>query len=351
MKIALDAMGGDKAPAAVVEGAVHASQASEITVDELILVGKADSLNSLLASQAYSRPMHVIDCPDYLRMDEPGSHAIKGKRQCSITRAIELLKEGEVQAVVTAGNSAGAVASAIHLLGCFPGIKRPALACVMPTVSTSVVVLDVGANLEPQPYHLAQAGILGEIYAQEAVNIELPQVGLLNVGVESNKGTRFIRRTFKLLSKAVQNFYGNVEGDDLFRGRVDVAVCDGFVGNVILKACESWGETLWHLWEQQVEQVFGTSAEFECFKNTLNQAYRLIDYTQAGGAPLLGVKGTVVIAHGRSTGKAIANAIRLADDMIHRGIVANLQERFQEDEVSKRLARVSPGVMFLRWRR
>ncbi len=348
MRIALDAMGGDFAPLAVVEGAINAC---EIIDDSLVLVGDGKFLTRFLLSRSWSGPIKVVDCPDYIKMSEPGARAIRKRRDLTITRAMKLLSGGKVHAVVTAGNSAGAVASAVHYLGCFPGIDRPVLACVLPTQLDPLVVLDVGANLEAQPYHLAQAGLLGEIYAEEAFGVKSPRIGLLNVGTEKNKGPRFIRKTYKLLRKVVRNFVGNIEGCDLFNGKVNVAVCDGFVGNLVLKSCESWGESVWRMWQARLDHVLAGSRDASIVRGALEEAYNTIDYRQAGGAPLLGVNGVVVIAHGRSSAKAISNAIRFADELVKRDVIGKMERRFEDQEMLERSESVLPGAVFRKIRR
>ncbi len=346
-RIALDAMGGDFAPLAIVEGALTAT---EKTDDELVLVGDSSFLNHMIIPGAAERSIQIVDCPDYIRMDEPGSRVIHRKKEVSVARAMKLLKSGDVEAVVTAGNSAGAVAAAVHYLGCFPGIDRPALACVLPTRSDPLLVVDVGANVEPQPHHLGQAALLGEMYVQEVFGVPSPRVGLLNIGTEKNKGTRFLRKTFKLVKRVVRNFIGNVEGGDLFNGKVHVVVCDGFVGNVLLKSCEAWGESVWRMWQEKLEQVLRGFREKEIVMKALEEAYRLVDYRQAGGAPLLGVDGTVVIAHGRSSGKAIYNAIKFADDLVGRRIIGRMKERFEEESIPQKLEKILPGAVFRKLR-
>ena len=346
-RIALDAMGGDFAPLAVVEGALTAT---EKTNDELVLVGDGSFLNHLVIPGAERRSIHVVDCPDYIRMDEPGSRVIRRKKKVSVARAMELLKEGEVEAVVTAGNSAGAVAAAVHYLGCFPGIDRPTLACLLPTGSDPLLVVDVGANIEPQPHHLGQAALLGEMYIQEVFGIKAPRVGLLNIGSEKNKGTRFLKKTYKMVKKVAGNFVGNVEGGDLFNGKVNVVVCDGFVGNVLLKSCEAWGETVWQMWQQRLEQVLRGFREKDIVMKALQEAYSVVDYRQAGGAPLLGVEGTVVIAHGRSSGKAIFNAIKFADELLGRSIINRMRKRFEQRDTAQKLESILPGAVFRKLR-
>ncbi len=342
-RIALDAMGGDFAPLAAVEGALTAT---EETRDELVLVGDSGFLNHLIGSGKSRSAIQIVDCPEYIRMDEPGSRVIRKKKEVSVTRAMKLLEKGEVEAVVTAGNSAGAVASAVHFLGCFPGIDRPVLACLLPTSHEPLLLVDTGANLEPQPHHLVQGALLGEVYIKEAFGISSPSVGLLNIGTERNKGTRFLRKTYKLLKKVTKSFVGNVEGGDLFNGKVHVVVCDGFVGNVLLKSCEAWGESVWRIWQDKLEQVLRGFTQKDIVMKALKEAYGVIDYRQTGGAPLLGVNGTVVIAHGKSSGQAIYNAIRLADDLVSRRIVSKMRERLEQDDVIENLEKVLPGAVF-----
>ncbi len=346
-RIALDAMGGDFAPLAIVEGAITATEKND---DEVVLVGDRRFLGHLVVPGRTQKSIQIVDCPHFIRMDEPGSRVIRGNKEFSVARAMELLRDGEVEAVVTAGNSAGAVAASVHYLGCFPGIDRPAMACLLPTRFDPLLVVDVGAILEPQPHHLAQAAMLGEIYVQEALGIDDPRVGLLNIGSEKNKGTRFLKKTYRLIRKIVGNFVGNVEGGDLFGGKVHVVVCDGFVGNVLLKSCEAWGESVWRIWQEKLEQVLRGFREKDIVMKALEEAYKVVDYRQAGGAPLLGVNGTVVIAHGRSSGQAIFNAIKFADDLVSGSVVSRMRKRFEQGEVVQKLEGIVPGAVFRKLR-
>ncbi len=346
-RIALDAMGGDFAPLAVVEGALRAT---EKTDDELVLVGDSAFLHHLIVPRYGEKSIQIVDCPHYIRMDEPGSRVIRGKKVFSVGRAMELLKNREVEAVVTAGNSAGAVAAAVHYLGCFQGIDRPAMACLLPSRFNPLLVVDVGANLEPQPHHLAQAALLGEVYMQEVFGMNNPRVGLLNVGSEKSKGPRFLRKTYNLVKKILANFVGNVEGGDLFNGKVDVVVCDGFVGNVLLKSCEAWGESVWRIWQEKLEQVLRGFQEKDIVMKALEEAYKVVDYRQAGGAPLLGVNGTVVVTHGRSSGQAIFNAIKFADDLVTNSVITRMKRRFEQEQTVHKLEKILPGAVFRKLR-
>ena len=341
-RIALDAMGGDYAPGEIVVGAVEA--AVGIPNVKILLVGQLAPIQEELgklekdlkksAQTAIERGLlEIVHAPDVAEMDESPVDAVKKKKDCSINVAMRLVKEGRADAFVSAGNSGAVATSAILTLGRIPGVKRPAIATVMPNRNPKrpLLVLDAGANMDCHPEWLVQFAIMGNAYSKAVLKRGVPAVGLVSIGTEDCKGNEMTKATFPLLKRSAVNFIGNVEGHDLCEGKTDVAVCDGFVGNVILKTAES------------VAHAVGSWLKKELMKNVVRKILVLflkgafmafkkqIDPEIYGGAPLLGVSGTVIITHGSSTHKAIYHAVDVAktaalNDMtgeIARGIAEN----------------------------
>ena len=321
-RIALDAMGGDHAPGEIVVGAVEA--AVGIPGVKVLLVGQLapiqaelDKLPKDLKKSAQLAIEHgaleIVHAPDVAEMDESPVDAVRKKKDCSINVAMRLVKEGRADAFVSAGNSGAVATSAILTLGRIPGVKRPAIATVMPnrTPKRPLLVLDAGANMDCHPEWLVQFAIMGSVYSQAVLGQATPSVGLLSIGTEDCKGNEMTKETFPLLKKLTEiNFVGNIEGKDLYKGHLDVAVCDGFVGNVVLKTTESIAKAISHRLREEckrgVVRILGAlllNGAFHALKNQL-------DPDRSGGAPLLGVPGAVVIGHGSSSHKAIFYAVR-----------------------------------------
>lgn len=318
MRIALDAMGGDNAPHVNVAGAVAAARDYGI---EIILVG--DNLilrRELLAYPISNLKISIEPASQVVAMGEPPTVALRQKKDSSITRAISLVKEGKAEAVISAGNTGAMMAAAKVILGSLKGVDRPAIATLFPTLNTPCVLLDVGANVDCRPQHIFQFAVMGSIYAQHILGKKNPRVGLLSIGEEESKGNELTREAYKLLQKSSLNFMGNVEGKDIFKGEVAVIVCDGFIGNVVLKACESMAE----LFDVVLKEELGSKPLYRlgaklCHKG-LKSFMRKIDYAEHGGAPLLGVNGVVIICHGRSSIRAIKNAIRVAKELVEKKV-------------------------------
>lgn len=309
MKIALDAMGGDYAPASTVEGAVMAARELGIGV---ILVGQGESIKEHLRTFDVNKlPIEIEHAPDIVEMHETAINALK-KKHCSLRIAAELVKEGKAQGLVSAGHTGATMAVAKIVLGVLEGIDRPALAMIVPTPKGSALLLDVGANVDCKPHNIWQFAIIGHTFANKILNISQPKVGLISIGEEETKGNELTRESYKLLKKTPIHFAGNIEGRDVFSGRIDVSVCDGFVGNVILKVSESIAETMAFLLKEELNKNFLTKLGYFFSRNAYGKFKKRTDYAEYGGALLLGLKDICVISHGRSSPKAIKNALNIA---------------------------------------
>lgn len=325
MKIAVDAMGGDLAPAAVVEGALKAVREYNL---EVLLVGRTDQINPLLDQLgAPHAGVEVVDAPDVVEMHDEPAQAVRRKKGASLVVCANLVKEGRAAAMFSAGNTGAAVAVATLRLGRIPGIDRPAIASILPNRTGWTVLLDAGATKDGEPHFLLQNALMGSIYAHELLNISNPRVGLMNIGEEEGKGNKLVREAFPLLQGAPIHFIGNVEGPDLFNGRVDVAVCDGFTGNVILKVGEGVADLIMNLIRDEVDRQPILKIPAALIKPAFSRIKRRTDYGERGGAPLLGVNGVCIIGHGRSNPLAIANAIRTAGEAVRHGIIDKIRDR------------------------
>jgi glycerol-3-phosphate acyltransferase PlsX len=316
MRIIVDAMGGDHAPRVVIEGAVAAVKEYNA---EVTLVGDEAVIKTLLFKTRY-RGSKIEVCPagEVIEMYEPAANSVRRKRDSSIVVGVNLVKEAKGGGFFSAGNTGAVVCAATLGLGLLPGIERPGIAIVAPTVKGISLVIDIGANIDPKPNQLLQYGIMADAYCRYILNKDNPTVGILNIGEEEGKGTEFIKEARGLLEKSRLNFIGNVEGKEFFSGKCDVIICDGFVGNIALKVSESAAEAMQvflkrHLLSNPLSKlgVLLLRSSFKHFKKQL-------DYAEYGGAPLLGVNGVVIIGHGRSNAKAIKNAIRVAKEEVER---------------------------------
>lgn len=316
MKIIVDAMGGDHAPEAVIEGVVSAVKEYDI---EVVLVGDEARIKAELKRVRYSGDrISVHPAQEVIGMSEPAAASVRKKRDSSIVAGMNLVKEGEGDAFFSAGNTGAVVCAAMLGLRLLPGIERPGIAIVTPTLKGISIIIDVGANINPKPKQLLQYGIMAEAYFKYILNRPNATVGLLNIGEEEVKGTDFIKETFELLEKSKLNFIGNVEGKDLFSGKCDVIICDGFVGNVALKVSESAAEAMQiFLKRHLLSSIFGKIG-LVFLRPSLKRFKKDIDYSEYGGAPLLGIDGVVIIGHGRSNAKAIKNAVRVAKEEVER---------------------------------
>jgi glycerol-3-phosphate acyltransferase PlsX len=310
MKIAVDAMGGDHAPEVVIEGTIAAIKEYGV---EVILVGDQARIDALLAKKKFSSSLlSVFPSTEVIEMDDPAATSVRRKRNSSIVLGLKLVRERKADAFVSAGNTGAAVCAGTLTLGLLPGVERAGIAIVMPSLKGIFLIMDVGANIEPKPVHLMQYGIMADAYGRDILGLSNPSVGLLNVGEEESKGTEFLKESFELLSKTHLNFIGNVEGKHLFSGECDIVICDGFVGNVTLKVSESLAEAMQIFLKKHIlSNPLGILGAL-LLKSSFRKLKKDIDYSEYGGAPLLGVDGVVIIGHGRSNAYAIKNAIRVA---------------------------------------
>lgn len=316
MKIVVDAMGGDYAPEAVVKGAIAAVKEYGA---EVILTGEQEKIKSLLKKYRYNGSLiSVYHTSEVIEMQDSAANSIRKKRDSSIVVGLNLVKEGKAEAFFSAGNTGAVVCGASLSLGLLPGIERPGIGIIIPTFKGPSMVIDVGANIDPKPAQLLQYGIMADAYLKYILNKPNPSVGLLNVGEEETKGTDFAKETHELLSRSKLNFIGNVEGKDIFSGKSDAIICDGFVGNVALKVTESVVELLQRLLKKYLKTDPLGILGILLLKTSLSRIKKAIDYSEYGGAPLLGVNGVVIIGHGRSNVKAIKNAIRAAKEEVER---------------------------------
>jgi len=318
IRIAVDGMGGDHAPSEIVKGAVEAALQHGV---EVVLVGRKEILRSELARCApWASSLPIADASQVVGFHESPAAVVRDKRDSSIVVAMNLLKGGEVSALVSAGNSGAVMAAALLILGSMKGFDRPALGALFPTPSGTILLLDAGANVDCKPDFLVQFAHMGSIYMENVFKVSHPRIGLLNNGEEETKGNRLTKEAHKLLRKSQLNFIGNIEGKDIFRGLADVVVTDGFTGNVLLKASEGFSEIALNF----LKQVLNSKLEFKVpgffLAPALEAFAKRLDYSEYGGVPLLGVNGNVIIAHGRSDAKAIKNAIRIAKQTVEQGM-------------------------------
>ena len=316
--IAVDAMGGDNAPAIEVEGAIQAARELRARV---LLVGQEEKIRAELERQGVTNPrkqrlhIEIVNATEVITMDEPVANAVRRKRDSSIRVAARLVREGKAHGLVSAGNTGAVMATAKLVLGTLPSVDRPALAGIFPTLKgNGTVLLDVGANAECKPEHLKQFAIMGSIYSRSILGVRSPKVGLMSIGEEALKGNDLTKETFNKLMEAPINFIGNVEGRDIFTGEVDVIISDGFTGNVILKTSEGLVEAIMGLLKSELGQTIMTQVGAMLSLNAFRSVKKRLDYSEFGGAPLLGCKQICVICHGSSTPKAIRNAIRVAKE-------------------------------------
>jgi glycerol-3-phosphate acyltransferase PlsX len=342
MRVAIDAMGGDHAPEAPVQGSLLALPQCSA---ELLLIGNEKQLAEILGRSLDASSIRIVHASDVIGMDEAGAVALRRKRGASLIVAIRLLAEGEVDAVVSAGNSAAIVAAAKHLLGLIPALRRPAMAVPLPTPTGTVLLIDAGAQAEANSIQLAQSAALANVYLKVTRGQEYPRVGLLNIGQEPSKGKWVIQRAFDLLKRSSLNFVGNIEPYDLYTDRADAAICDGFVGNLLLKMYEALMETLLHSLEAQLEgQDCGLVAR-ERLGQALQSFRGSYDYQSVGGAPLLGVRRVVVVAHGRSGAKAIASAIVLASELAGGKVYERISGELEADGILADLKHRNTALM------
>ena len=330
MRIALDAFGSDNAPYPEVEGAVQAIK--ENHCDHIYLVGKKEVLDRELSKYLFeSSRIEVIDAPQIITMTDTASIAAKTKRDSSLVKAIELHKLEKADAVVSAGNTGAVMAASLFVLGRTKNVLRPAIALTLPTQTHYEIILDVGANVDCIADYLVQFAEIGSLYASVMLDIERPRVSLLNIGEESVKGNKLIKTTHQMLSNHEKiNFIGNIEGKDLLKGVTDVVVCDGFVGNIILKTVEGVFISMFAIMKEQFKKDWiakiGALLSFPVY----TYLKKKLDHTEYGGALLVGLNGLPIVAHGRSNGKAIKNAIKFASKVSETDFVQKMKDYYKE---------------------
>jgi glycerol-3-phosphate acyltransferase PlsX len=328
--IAVDAMGGDKAPVPEVEGAVRAAR--ELG-HRIVLVGdQADIQRSLEKHPGWRElPIEVVHAEERITMEDHAAKAARSKRGSSMHLCARMVLDGKADGFLSAGNTGACMAIAKMVLGKVPGVDRPALSGVFPThKGTPVVVVDVGANVDCEPQMLAQFGLMGEIYSRLVLKVKQPRVGLLSIGEEEHKGNALTRDTTPLLKELGFNFIGNVEGRDIFTGHTDVIVCDGFVGNVALKVSEGLVDMIGSMLKESLRATVTRQIGYLLSRSAFRDFKKRVDYSEIGGAPLLGVKGVCIICHGRSNANAIKNAIRIAADFASSNMNQRIEEELRE---------------------
>jgi len=315
--IAVDAMGTDRAPKPEIEGALLAVRKHDV---EVLLVGREEQLRSELGPNPDPR-IRIANATEVISMDEKAAAAVKSKRDSSMRVGLRLVRDGVAQGFVSAGNTGAAMATAKIVLGGIPGVDRPALAAVFPTAKgTPCIMLDVGANVDCKPQNLEQFAVMGEIYYRATFGNERPRVGILSVGEEESKGNELTRAAYPLLKQLSLNFVGNVEGRDLYNGQVEVIVCDGFIGNVALKVSEGLVSTVTTMLRSYIQANWTRKLGYIMARGAFKEFKKRLDYSDIGGAPLLGVKGVCIIGHGSSNASAIKNAILVAAEAVERGV-------------------------------
>ena len=323
MRIAIDAMGGDDAPGSIVDGALVAARRLQVG---LLLVGDGQLIERELARHpgAGSLDLQILHTPDVVDMAEGAASAFRRKPRASIRLAAESVRDGRAAALFSAGHTGATVMSAVSTFGRLPGVDRPALATLIPTKQQPAVLLDSGATVECRPQHLVQFALMGAAYARVALGIDRPRVGLLSVGEEEGKGNELTREAHQLLKAAPIHFVGNVEGRDVYAGDTDVIVCDGFTGNVTLKISEGLVDAVETLLHAELQSTFGSQIGYLLSAQAFRRFRKRLDYSEYGGAPLLGIEAICIVGHGRSSAKAVRNAVTMAARAVDERLIDKL---------------------------
>ncbi|HMG05381.1 MAG TPA: phosphate acyltransferase PlsX [Chthoniobacterales bacterium] len=326
MKIALDAMGGDFGPPNIVGGAVMALKEYPY-IEKLFLVGDTPRIEAELKQHACNDGrIEIVHATQVVEMSDGAVDAVRRKKDSSVSRAVDLVKKGDASAIVSAGHTGAAVAATTIKLRTLPGVDRPGIAAVIPSETNIFVLIDAGANSDPRPDHMMQYAIMGSVYSRHVLGYEKPTVGLMSIGDEDMKGSDLTKEVFKMLKQSGLNFRGNIEGHDLFADPVEVVVCDGFVGNVILKTCESIGDAIFKWLKHELMKSKTRMAGAYLARNAFRTIKKKVNYEEYGGMPLLGVNGICIIAHGASTPLAIKNALRVAAESIEQQVNPHIVE-------------------------
>jgi glycerol-3-phosphate acyltransferase PlsX len=333
-KIAVDAMGSDRGPSVEIEGAVQAATQYGIPI---VLVGQENRIRDLLAQHETSGlQIDVVNATEVITMEDAAATAARRKKESSIHVAARLMREGVVSGFVSAGNTGAVMATVKMIMGTLAVVDRPALSTVLPTQKGKpAILLDVGANVDCKPHHLEQFAMMGDIYSRAIFGIRRPRVGLLSIGEEDTKGNELTKEAFKSLKRAPINFIGNVEGRDIFTGDVDVIVCDGFTGNVALKLSEGLYEAFASMLKQELQKTLSAKVGAIFAQNAFRNFKHRLDYSEYGGAPLLGIKGITIVCHGRSNSNAIKNAIRIADEFCKHKVNEVIESEFNKLGITK----------------
>ncbi len=325
LKIAIDAMGGDFGPTPIVEGVISALKKDRHFI--AVLVGKKNELLPLIP-QKFDKRIIFHECNDVIEMHDSATDALK-RKESSAYQAIDLVKNGDADAYVSAGHSGASMSLATLRIGRINGVSRPAIATLMPTVNGTTLVLDVGANVDCDANNLKEFAIMGQVYAEDVLGIESPMTGLLSNGEEESKGNEVTKEAFKLL-ESLPNFIGNVEGNDIFNGTVDVVTCDGFIGNIMLKTAEGVADTIGKIIKNNLRRSLVSITGAVLMRKVFKSLKLKVDYAEYGGAPLIGVKSPVIIAHGKSNGKAIKNAIFQAIAAADSNLNEDIEEKLKK---------------------
>jgi phosphate acyltransferase len=326
MRIAVDVMGGDHGCGVVIEGAIRASE-NDRRISTLLLVGDRAQIHAALPRGGFrDHRVRVVHAAEVLTMEDKPVQAVRRKRDSSIVRAMELVSENKADAVVSVGNTGGIFAAATFKLGRLSGVDRGGIATIIPTPDQHFVLLDSGANIECKPLHLAHYAIMGSIYSHEILGCKNPRVGILSIGTEDSKGNDLTLEAFRLCRRLELNFIGNVEGHDLFRNHVDVVVCDGFVGNIVLKSCESLAMAMFSLMKRELAGSLRRQLGALLVKNAVRAIRRRMDPEVYGGAPLLGFNGVVLKAHGSARERAVTSAIRVTAEHLQHHLIKRISD-------------------------
>ena len=322
MKIALDAMGGDLAPQAIIQGAFDAISRSSEDL-EIILIGNQDKINSCL-DKTLPNQISIHHASEIVTMDDDGSKVFKSKPDSSIVQGLKLVKENNANAFISAGHTGAVMATSLFLLGRIPDVKRPCLGVYIKTQTGGKIICDVGANPDANPEQLLQFAIMASVYLDHVEGIKKPQIGLINIGEESTKGSELYKEAFKLFKTELPNFIGNVESRNLFDCDANVLVCDGFVGNTLIKFAEGWITTFSNLVKEKINNKISYKIGAGLIKPALEEIKNQYDYEEHGGTPLLGVNGIAIVSHGSSTPKAIMNSIFVAQESINQNLIQDI---------------------------
>lgn len=324
MKVAVDAMGGDFAPRVTVEGAVKASQEHQI---EVLLVGVEEIIKKEFERINHSNAkVTIINASESIGMGE-GLLSFRKKKRSSIRIGTQLVKEGEAEAFVSNGNTAAVVYTSKRILGALEGVEKPALSLLVPNLKGLTLLIDVGANVNCRPNHLVQFALMGHIFMENVLGLKKPRIGLMSIGEEDSKGNELTKEVFERLQTSSLNFIGNIEGKDIYSGKADIIVSDGFTGNVALKVSEGVVETFFYMARTEIMKNIFAKIGFFLMKRNLKKIYKKVDYTEYGGAQLLGINGVCIIGHGRSNSNAVKNAVSLAKDFVG----SKVQEKIQNE--------------------